>query len=51
MNEWVVVKIPAGVNPAMDETIFIYGTIKVGPQVTEGYLGGIYQIDGVFLKR
>jgi hypothetical protein len=51
MNEWVVVKIPAGVNSAMDETIFLYGTIKVGPQVTDGYLGGIYQIDGVFLKR
>lgn len=51
MNEWVVVKIPSGVNPAMDETIFIYGTIKVGPQVNDGYLAGIYQIDGVYLKR
>ncbi len=51
MNEWVVVKIPSGVNAAMDETIFIYGTIKVGPQVNDGYLAGIYQIDGVFLKR
>jgi hypothetical protein len=51
MNEWVVVKIPSGVNPAMDETIFIYGTIKVGAQVTNGYLTGIYSIDGVYLKR
>ncbi|GAB1489669.1 hypothetical protein MASR2M8_21220 [Opitutaceae bacterium] len=51
MNEWVLVNIPSGVNAAMDETIFIYGTIKVGAQVEEGYLAGIYAIDGVYLKR
>ncbi len=51
MNGWVTVRIPSGVHEAMDVPVVVYGTIKIGPVVQEGYLAGIYEIDAVYMKR
>lgn len=46
MNEWVVVKMPKGVKPLMDVPISFYGQLKVGAMFENGYMTGIYLLDG-----
>lgn len=46
MNEWVIVKMKKGVPPAMDLPIMFYGDLKVGAQFENGYMTGLYQLDG-----
>ena len=46
MNEWVVVKMSKGVRPLMDVPISFYGQLKVGAMFENGYMTGIYQLDG-----
>lgn len=48
INEWVSVKMAAkGVKPIMDEVVTLFGTLHVGEMRENGYLVGIYQMDGV----
>ncbi len=47
INEWVSVKMNGqGVKPIMDQVITLYGTLHVGEMHENGYLVGIYQMDG-----
>jgi hypothetical protein len=47
ITEWVSVKTPGkGIKPIMDQPISILGTLHVGALRENGYLVGIYQMDG-----
>ena len=46
MNEWVVVKMAKGVRPLMDVPISFYGELKIGATFENGYMTGIYQLEG-----
>jgi hypothetical protein len=47
INEWVSVKMKSGgVRPLMDEPVTLIGTLKVGETRENGYLVGIYAMDG-----
>lgn len=47
INEWVSVKTAShGVKPIMDQPVSIQGTLHVGAMRENGYLIGIYQMDG-----
>ena len=47
INEWVSVKMTkGGVKPLMDEPVTFMGTLKVGETRENGYLVGIYAMDG-----
>lgn len=46
MNEWVLVHMPKGVRPAMDVPISFYGKLKVGAMFENGYMTGIYLLEG-----
>jgi hypothetical protein len=47
INEWVSVKtVGAGVKPIMDQPVSMLGTLHVGALRENGYLVGIYQMDG-----
>jgi hypothetical protein len=46
MNEWVVVHMPKGTKPLMDVPISFYGELKIGAIFENGYLSGIYLLDG-----
>ena len=47
INEWVSVKmVGSGVKPIMDQAITLYGKLFVGEMRENGYLVGIYRIDG-----
>ena len=46
MNEWVVVKMRKGVRPLMDVPVSFYGELKIGAMFENGYMTGIYQLDG-----
>lgn len=47
INEWVSVKMTSkGVKPIMDQAVTIYGKLKVGEIMENGYLVGIYEMDG-----
>jgi hypothetical protein len=46
INEWVTVKMKKGVPPTMDVPVEFYGELKVSPIFENGYLSGIYQLDG-----
>ena len=47
INEWVSVKTSAeGVKPIMDEPVTVVGTLHVGEMRENGYLVGIYRMDG-----
>ena len=51
INEWVAVKMTGkGVKPIMDQAVTLYGTLKVGAIRENGYLVGIYQLDGEKMK-
>lgn len=46
MNEWVVVKMKKGVQPMMDLPVIFYGELKVGAMFENGYMTGLYELDG-----
>jgi hypothetical protein len=47
INEWVVVKMAgAGVKPLMDVPITFEGKLKVGEMFENGYLTGVYLLEG-----
>lgn len=47
INEWVSVKmVGGGVKPIMDQAVTLYGTLKVGAMRENGYIIGIYQLNG-----
>ena len=46
MNEWVVVHMGKGVKPLMDVPISFYGQLKVGAMFENGYMTGIYLLEG-----
>ena len=52
INEWVSVRMPEGkgVKPILDVPITIFGTLKVGEVLENGYLVGIYELDGERLE-
>jgi hypothetical protein len=45
-NEWVLVERPKGVKPLMDVPISFRGTLHVGAMFENGYLTGIYSLNG-----
>jgi hypothetical protein len=46
MNEWVIVKMKKGVQPMMDVPVEFYGQLKVGATFENGYMTGLYELDG-----
>ena len=47
INEWVSVRmVGAGVKPIMDQAVTLYGRLHVGEMRENGYLVGIYKMDG-----
>jgi len=47
INEWVSVKmVGEGVKPVMDQAVTLFGKLKVGEMYENGYLVGIYALDG-----
>lgn len=47
INEWVSVKMTnKGVKPIMDQPVTIFGKLRVGEMRENGYLVGIYALDG-----
>lgn len=47
INEWVSVRMTGkGIKPIMDQVVTIYGRLKVGEIRENGYLVGIYEMDG-----
>lgn len=47
VNEWIVVKMNgAGVKPLMDLPITFEGKLRVGEQFENGYLTGVYLLEG-----
>jgi hypothetical protein len=47
INEWVSVKMAdKGVKPVMDQPVTLFGKLRVGELRENGYLVGIYQLDG-----
>ena len=46
LNDWVVVRMPAGVPVIQDVPISFYGTFRVGAMFENGFLTGIYEMDG-----
>ena len=46
MNEWVVIKMKKGIQPLMDVPVSIYGSMKVGAMFENGYMTGLYELDG-----
>ena len=48
INEWVSVRMPEGkgVKPVLEVPITFFGTLRVGEVLENGYLVGIYEMDG-----
>ncbi|MEO7412541.1 MAG: DUF3299 domain-containing protein [Opitutaceae bacterium] len=46
VNEWVTVKMKKGIPPTMDVPVEFYGELKVKAVFENGYLSGIYQLEG-----
>ena len=47
INDWVSVKMKkGGVKSVMDQAVTLYGKLHVGEMLENGYLIGIYQMDG-----
>jgi len=46
MNEWIVVRMAKGVRPLMDVPISFHGVLKVGAMFENGYMVGIYLLEG-----
>lgn len=51
INEWVSVRmVGEGVKPIMDQAVTLYGRLHVGEMRENGYLVGIYRMDGERLE-
>lgn len=51
INEWVSVRmVGGGVKPIMDQAVTLYGRLHVGEMRENGYLVGIYNMDGERLE-
>src|SRR5262249_19531505 len=51
IHEWVSVKMAdKGVKALMDQPVTLYGTLHVGEMRENGYLTGIYRLDGERMK-
>jgi hypothetical protein len=51
LNDFIIVRLPEGKGKLMVDTpIFVYGTLKVGAVVENGFLAGVYQLDGESMK-
>jgi hypothetical protein len=46
INDWVSVKMKGGVKSIMDQPVTLYGKLRVGEMVENGYLIGIYEMAG-----
>lgn len=46
MNEWVIVKMKKGVQPMMDLPVSFFGELKVGAMFENGYMTGLYELEG-----
>jgi len=46
MNQWVVVKFKDGVRPLQDVPIDFFGELRVGAMFENGYMTGIYSLEG-----
>ena len=47
LNDFVIVRMPAGKGKlTVDTPVFIYGTLKVGAVLENGFLSGVYQLEG-----
>ncbi len=47
INDWVSVKMKnGGVKSVMDQAVTLYGKLKVGEMLENGYLVGIYEMEG-----
>jgi hypothetical protein len=46
LNEFVMVKVPKGVNCIMDQVVNIAGVLHIGTTRENGYITQIYQMDG-----
>jgi hypothetical protein len=47
LNEWIVVKmVGSGVKPLMDFPITFEGKLRVGEMYENGYLTGLYLLEG-----
>lgn len=47
INDWVSVKMKkGGVKSVMDQPVTLYGKLKVGEMLENGYLVGIYEMEG-----
>src|SRR3954467_230513 len=46
MNEWIVVKMKKGVPPLMDVPVAFFGELKVGALFENGYMTGLYELEG-----
>lgn len=46
LNEWVVVRMKKGVAPLMDVPVAFFGQLKVGAMFENGYMTGLYELDG-----
>ncbi|MDG1892793.1 MAG: DUF3299 domain-containing protein [Verrucomicrobiota bacterium] len=52
INEWVSVRMQEeGVKPIMDEPVTVFGTLKVGEVLENGYLVGIYEMNGKSMEK
>ena len=51
IHEWVSVKMTGpGVKPIMDQPVTLYGTLHIGEMRENGYLTGLYRMDGERLE-
>jgi hypothetical protein len=46
INDWVSVKMKTGVKSIMDQPVTLYGKLRVGEMLENGYLVGIYELQG-----
>ena len=47
INDWVSVRMKnKGVRPTMDMPVTLFGTMRIGEMRENGYLVGIYSMDG-----
>lgn len=47
LNDFIIVRMPEGKGRLLVDTpIFIYGTLRVGAVLENGFLAGVYQLDG-----
>ena len=51
LNDFVIVRLPEGKGKlVVDTPIFVYGILKVGAVLENGFLAGVYQLEGESMK-